>query len=94
MIIIWSELASRDLNSIWEYISGDSQYYAKNYLVGIVNSVDILIDFPVSGRIVPEFRIKNLREIIFENYRIIYKIEKNKIYIVTVTPNCPSTELI
>jgi len=36
------------------------------------------------GRVVPEFQREHLREVIFENYRIIYSIEPDAVYILTV----------
>ena len=50
----------------------------------IISQVERLADFPESGRIVPEFNIENLREIIFEPFRIVYRLDGNKIKIVRV----------
>jgi plasmid stabilization system protein ParE len=36
------------------------------------------------GRIVPEIRNKQFRELIYGNYRIIYRIEKKQISILTI----------
>ncbi|MDD5524247.1 MAG: type II toxin-antitoxin system RelE/ParE family toxin, partial [Smithella sp.] len=40
--------------------------------------------FPQSGRVVPEFNIENLREIIFAPFRIVYRLDGNKIKIVRI----------
>jgi len=40
--------------------------------------------FPKSGRIVPEYKDENLREKIYQNYRIVYRIKKNLIEIVAI----------
>jgi plasmid stabilization system protein ParE len=50
----------------------------------IISQVERLADFPESGRIVPEFNIENLREIIFAPFRIVYRLDGNKIKIVRV----------
>jgi toxin ParE1/3/4 len=50
----------------------------------IIAQVERLADFPESGRIVPEFNIENLREIIFAPFRIVYRLDGNKIKIVRV----------
>jgi toxin ParE1/3/4 len=38
-------------------------------------SVERLADFPESGRIVPEFGIVHLREIIHPPFRIVYRLD-------------------
>lgn len=50
----------------------------------IIAQVERLVNFPESGRIVPEFGIANLREIIHSPYRIVYRLDVNKIRIVRV----------
>ncbi len=74
--IIWSEEAWSDLESIIEYISKDSEYYAVNFVNKIIDTVEILEIFPEAGRIVPEYNNPQLREIIYKNYRIVYKVSK------------------
>jgi toxin ParE1/3/4 len=41
--------------------------------------------FPDSGRIVPEYQDPNLREKMFQNYRIAYRIKGQFIEIVTIS---------
>ena len=43
-----------------------------------------LIDFPQSGRIVPEIGDRSIREIILGNYRIIYRLRSEAVEILTV----------
>ncbi len=82
--IIWTQLAIDDLKSIHEYISRESKVYANRTVEKLIDKVNQLESFPESGRIVPEFRQKSLRELIEGNYRIVYKIYSNKIGIVRV----------
>jgi len=83
--IIWSTNSANNLEEIAEYISINSPFYAPIFIQKILNSVERLIDFPNSGRIVPEFSNEKIREIIFHSYRIVYKVEINFIEIVLVT---------
>lgn len=71
--IIWSEFAVADLRSIHDYISKDSKVYPGRFIEKIISRVDQLENNPQSGRVVPEFNIETLRELIEGNYRIIYK---------------------
>ena len=41
-------------------------------------------DFEHSGRCVPEITRKDIRELIYGNYRVIYRIDKDVISILTV----------
>jgi len=82
--VIWTDPAIEDLKSIKDYISRESEVYALRFVERIINRVDQLINFPRSGRIVPEFEIETLRELIEGNYRIIYKIKPDHIGITRV----------
>ncbi len=84
MKIIWSKTSENDLVHIRRFIADDSEYYADIFTAKLVKSTDNLINFPRMGRIVPEFNIETIREIIVSPYRIIYKIGDNSIEIVTV----------
>ena len=50
----------------------------------IITQVERLADFPESGRMVPEFGIANLREIIHAPFRIVYRLDKSHTRIVRV----------
>ncbi len=82
--LIWTEVAIEDLKSIHNYISKDSKAYADRFIEKIISRVGQLEALPRSGRIVPEYNIETLRELIEGNYRIIYKIEPDSIGIVRV----------
>jgi plasmid stabilization system protein ParE len=49
-----------------------------------LNSVERLEDFPRSGRVVPEIEQDNIREIILNRYRIVYRLSENEVKILTV----------
>ena len=74
-------MAIEDLNSIAEYISKDSEYYAEDFVKRIIEQVERLYQFPEIGRKVPEQNDDNVREIIYHNYRLVYKLSDDKIYI-------------
>ena len=84
MTIIWTDPAFEDLNSIHQYIAKDFAFYASRLIDRILKRVEQLENHPKSGRVVPEFEIETLRELIEGNYRIIYKINADHIGIVRV----------
>ena len=49
----------------------------------LFDSVERLVDFPESGRVVPEVGVRRIREVIFGAYRVIYSV-KDKVEILTV----------
>ncbi len=84
MEIIWSPLAIDRVTEIAEYIALDKPSAAEKWVDKIFNSVKRLEQFPNSGRVVPEIQQEHIREVILGNYRIIYRVEKNQISVLTV----------
>lgn len=50
----------------------------------VFSAVERLADFPESGRIVPEFGIVHLREIIHPPFRIVCRLDKRGIRVIRV----------
>lgn len=84
MRIIWSPLAVERAAEIAEYISCDNPIAAEKWIDTLFSKVERLKSFPESGRIVPEINSKDFRELIYGNYRIIYRLEKIRISILTI----------
>ncbi len=84
MKIIWSPLAVERTSEIAEYIAVDSPSAAVTWIEKVFGKVDPLKLSPQSGRIVPEIMRNEIREIIFGNYRIIYRIDEAQISILTI----------
>ncbi|MBI2430290.1 MAG: type II toxin-antitoxin system RelE/ParE family toxin [Ignavibacteriales bacterium] len=82
--IIWSHDALESLREIGKFIERDSHFYAARTIIRLIESVERLLQFPLSGRIIPELHNKNFREVIVGNYRIMYHLRKNKVIIFTV----------
>ena len=58
--------------------------YAAALLVALVDATEPLTRFPRSGRIVPEFDSEDIREAIFERYRIVYSVRRDTVTIYSV----------
>ena len=82
--IKWSPQSLADIETIANFIARDSSYYARMFTIKVFESADRLELFPESGRVVPELKRKEIREVIIGNYRIIYRIRGNLIEILTV----------
>ena len=83
--LIWSPGAAEELENVCNYIAKDSEYYALHFAREIIALIESIPDFPMSGRIVPEYNRKDLREKIFQNYRIVYRIKEKSIEIVAIS---------
>lgn len=84
MKIEWTEPAVLDLESIRDYIKKDSEYYAVRFSEKVVEATEVLDKHPKIGRHVPESEDKNTRELLLQNYRIIYRTEANRILILAI----------
>ena len=86
MKVVWSPLAIEKLETIAKFIALDKPTAAEKWVNDIFDRADLLGSQPESGRQVPELLGKSYREVIFGNYRIIYKVG-NEIKILTLR-NC------
>ena len=84
MKISWSPLAVDRASEIAEYIAQDNPTAAENWVNAVFTHVEQLKKFPESGRIVPEINNDFFRELMYGNYRIIYRIEANRASILTI----------
>ena len=82
--IYWSLTATEDLQAIEEFVARDSPVYAIRLTDRIVEVVERLEDFPLSGRVVPEFVREDLRELIVGSYRVVYLVEEDSVTILRV----------
>ena len=84
MRILWSPQSLRDLDAIHEYIAKDSEHYAGLTIARIFSAVEQLIQFPHSGRIVPERDEPEIREVIVGRFRVVYRVQGELIEVATV----------
>lgn len=82
--IEWSPRAVEDLEEIAKYISFDSSAYSRAVVRKILEITRKFSQFPLAGRIVPEFNDDNIREWFAYNYRIIYQIDDKVITIAAI----------
>ena len=84
MKIIWSPLSVERASEIADYIAQDKPSAAEKWIDTVFSKVEQLKSSPEIGRIVPEINNTQFRELIYGNYRIIYRIEKKQISILTI----------
>ena len=83
--IIWHLEAQRELDEYASYIARDSERDATRWRARMHAAVETLRDFPESGRVVPEYGDRSIREVIVDNYRVIYRFRAATVRIVAVS---------
>ncbi|HOI24435.1 MAG TPA: type II toxin-antitoxin system RelE/ParE family toxin [Caldisericia bacterium] len=83
-MITWTDSAIADLIAIKDYIKRDSEFFAQRFVESIFEQVEHLVMFPKIGRRVTETDNENIREILFQNYRIIYKLNNEQIFVLAI----------
>ncbi len=85
MNLLWSDVAEADLDDIYDYIARDVPYYADLFVERLIEATDKLLDHPRIGRPVPEaYHRDDVRELIVQGYRIIYRLTPGIVHILTV----------
>lgn len=85
MKLLWTGQALLKLKSIQFYIENrSSSKIARDFIKKLMEKTEILTRFPEMGRVVPEINSPNIRELIEENYRLVYRLSQEKIEIITV----------
>jgi len=76
--VIIAPSARADLESIVRFIARQNSDAAARIGYELIVRAEGLAAFPLMGRVVPEFRQPNLREIICRSYRIIYRVQDER----------------
>jgi plasmid stabilization system protein ParE len=83
--ITFAASAIKDLEDMQAYYPGEGVPDAgKRLAAEIIARIERLSAHPLSGRVVPEFHVEHLREIIYPPFRIVYRHDKNKVRIVRI----------
>lgn len=83
--IIWTETAAEDIERISEYISADSEQHAVQFIKRLWDKIELLRSFPEMGRILPELNDPHYREILYNNYRVVYHAQNDNVTIMLIT---------
>ena len=83
--ITFAASAIKDLEDVQAYYTGEgAPDVGKRRVTDIMSMVERLGAHPLSERVVPEFNVEHLREIIYPPFRIVYRHDKNKVRIVRI----------
>jgi toxin ParE1/3/4 len=86
--VFLSEGAERDLKEMYNYkLRSQSLASAANMIEMVNKKIASLEQFPLRGSIpndVVGFKILDIRQIIYNNYRIIYRVRNNQVFIIII----------
>lgn len=71
MVLEWTFPALDDLERLRDHLGEDSPINARRFIQRIFRAAEQLPEQPHSGRLVPEAGREDVREVLFEHYRII-----------------------
>jgi len=84
VIVHWTATSLRHLDSVHSYIAVDSSHYARETVDRLTRRSAQIGQFPYSGRRVAEFEAEDVREVLEEPYRIIYRITPDRVDVLAV----------
>lgn len=58
--------------------------YATRVIEKVIEAIENLKLYPQVGRVVPEFKKHDIREIFVYNYRVIYEVQSHSITVLTI----------
>ena len=82
--LVWHVEAVADLNAAGEFIARDSVALGAHFVQRVRQSARRLQRYPSLGRMVPEIGNASIRELQFQNYRIVYKRDEDEVTVLAV----------
>ncbi len=77
MKVLWTDAAIAQLHAIHSYVAQTSPEYARRIVDRLTRRSMQIAVFPFSGRMVPEYELNEVREVIEGSYRLIYLIKED-----------------
>ena len=84
MIVVWTGEALDKLSGIEKFIGTDSPGRAEHFVSYLIERGESIAQNPHIGRLVPEISNPSIRDLIVKHYRIVYRVRKNTVEILTV----------
>jgi addiction module RelE/StbE family toxin len=82
--VVWTSESVRKLEEIEAFIAQDNPKRASDFIDLLLEKGDLIELYPSMGRVVPELSHPEFRELLVENYRIVYRSTVQRIEILTV----------
>jgi plasmid stabilization system protein ParE len=84
MSVRWTKGAVENLLEIEAWIAEDDPGAAERWIELLRDRMKLAALYPNAGRIVPEFGLRNVREVSLRKYRIVYEVLPTSIHVLAV----------
>ena len=84
MKLRWTRRAKDDLVDIGRFIARDKREAARRWVRALRQQARKAAELPGVGRKVPELMRDDIREVVFHGYRIVYKVQDDTVFVLTV----------
>jgi toxin ParE1/3/4 len=84
MRVIWAPVALDRAEEAARFIAADRPAAAAKWIDGLFDAVARLSAFPDKGRMVPEVGRADVREVLYGKYRVVYRLEEKRLFVLTV----------
>ncbi len=91
MKVLWTDSAVAQLQAIHDYLAQTSPDYAARIVDRLMRRSIQIAAFPNSGRMMPEYERKDIREVIEGRYRIIYFSQNVRLHVPNGLNGLPPT---
>lgn len=85
--VLWAEVAIQDLERIVDFVEQEAPLAAQRLFDDIAQRAVTLETLPLRGRLVPELarlEITNYRELVIPPYRLMYRVDGDRVSVVAV----------
>lgn len=82
--VIWTTSALGDLEAAAEYIGRDSPHFAASLISEVLEAGRSLSSLSERGRHVPELSDPDLRELLIQPYRLIYRVGIDSVWVLAL----------
>lgn len=80
-----AQSALEDLQAIQQhYLDEGVPHIGQAYVVAILEQAEMLVSHPDAGRMVPEFGVKHIRELIHSPFRVVYLRQEAEVVLIRV----------
>ena len=84
MRVHWSSRARRQVTELFQYIARDRPLAAESVLLSFLERVELLAELPEQGVLWSDGSRPDLRQIIHESHRIVYRVGVDEVSVLSV----------
>jgi plasmid stabilization system protein ParE len=82
--VVWTARSRDDLVDIFRFIARDNRTAAERWIARLIARAEVAGVAPLGGRVVPELRREDVREVFLRTYRIVYRVAGEDLRVLTV----------